>query len=101
MMNIAVLGAIGPEKGARHVERMVERIRARALPLRVVVIGYTDRESRCQSDDKVLTVHGPYDVAHVEALLSRFDGLRILKAYNGRDGVLTGKATEDRDPARA
>jgi glycosyltransferase involved in cell wall biosynthesis len=70
--HIAVLGAIGPEKGARHVERMVESIRARALPLRVVVVGYTDRESRCQSDDKVLTVHGPYDVAHVEALLDHY-----------------------------
>jgi len=70
--HVAVLGAIGPEKGARHVERMVERIRARALPLRVVVVGYTDRESRSQSDDKVLTVHGPYDVAHVEALLNHY-----------------------------
>ncbi len=70
--HFAVLGAIGPEKGARHVERMVERIRARTLPLRLVVVGYTDRESRCQSDDKVLTVHGPYDVAHVAALLDHY-----------------------------
>ena len=70
--HVAVLGAIGPEKGARYVEQMVDRIRARALPLRVVVVGYTDRESRSQSDDKVLTVHGSYDVAHVEALLDHY-----------------------------
>ena len=54
--HIGVLGAIGPEKGARHLDAMVARIRERRLPLRLVVVGYTDREQRFQSSDKVLTI---------------------------------------------
>jgi len=72
--HIGVLGAIGPEKGARHLEALVARIRERRLPLRIVVIGYTDRDSRHQSSDQVLTIHGPYRREEVEAL---FDWYRI------------------------
>lgn len=71
-IHVALLGAIGPEKGARILDALVERIRARQLPVRLVVIGYTDRETRAQSDDLVLTVHGPYGVADVGALLDRY-----------------------------
>lgn len=67
--HVALLGAIGPEKGSRILEALVARIRERGLPLRIVVIGYTDRETRGQSADRVLTVHGPYGVGEVEALL--------------------------------
>jgi glycosyltransferase involved in cell wall biosynthesis len=63
--NIAVLGAIGAEKGARLIDAMADRIRARGLPLRLIVIGYTDRSQRYLSDDGVLAVHGPYQVADV------------------------------------
>ena len=74
---IGVLGAIGPEKGARLVEAMVTRIRERSLPLRVVVVGYTDVESRHQSADGVLTVHGPYGRDEIAALLDHY-GIAIL-----------------------
>lgn len=70
--SVGVLGAIGPEKGARMVEEMAARIRARGLPLRLVVIGYTDRQSREQSPDHVLTVHGPYRRDEIEALLDAY-----------------------------
>jgi len=70
--SIGVLGAIGPEKGARVIDAMVERIRARGLPLRIVVIGYTDREQRFMSDDAVLAVHGHYRVADIDALLDHY-----------------------------
>jgi glycosyltransferase involved in cell wall biosynthesis len=70
--HVALIGAIGPEKGARILDALVARIRERALPLRVVVIGYTDRTTRGQSDDRVLTVHGPYGVAEVAPLLDRY-----------------------------
>ena len=40
---VAVLGAIGPDKGARRLERLVELTRERGLPLRWVLIGYLDR----------------------------------------------------------
>jgi len=72
--HIGVLGAIGPEKGSRRLEALVERIRTRGLPLRFVVIGYTDRDNRCQSDDHVFTVHGRYEPGEIEAL---FDHYRI------------------------
>ena len=70
--HIGLLGAIGPEKGARHLEGLVARVRARRLPLRFVVVGYTDRDNGGQSDDKVLTVHGPYRVDEVEALFDHY-----------------------------
>ena len=69
---IGVLGAIGPEKGARLVEALVARIRERRLPLRIVVIGYTDRESRHQTDDRVLTIHGPYQRDEIATLLDHY-----------------------------
>jgi glycosyltransferase involved in cell wall biosynthesis len=70
--HIGVLGAIGPEKGARHVEALAQRIRERNLPLRIIVVGYLDREHRGQSQDKVLTIHGPYAGAEVGPLLDHY-----------------------------
>jgi hypothetical protein len=59
---VAVLGAVGPDKGARRVERMVELVRAKNARLRFVLIGYLDRQnSAWQSDDATFTVHGRYD----------------------------------------
>jgi len=40
---VAVLGAIGPDKGARRLENLVELTRQRGLGLRWVLIGYLDR----------------------------------------------------------
>ena len=71
--NIGVLGAIGPVKGARRLERLVERTRERNLPLRWVVVGYLDRQFQAYQDkDKVLTVHGHYDSGDVGALLDHY-----------------------------
>ncbi|MCC6194318.1 MAG: glycosyltransferase [Burkholderiales bacterium] len=72
LRHVGMLGAIGPEKGARIVEAMAARIRERDLPLRLVVIGYTDRQSRDQSADHVLTVHGPYRRDEIEPLLDAY-----------------------------
>ncbi|MFO1311893.1 MAG: glycosyltransferase [Burkholderiales bacterium] len=70
--HVAVLGAIGPEKGARNVDALAQEIRARALPLRIVVIGFTDRARRWQSDDRVLTIHGSYGDDELPALFRRY-----------------------------
>ena len=68
---IAALGAIGPDKGARRIEALVERMRALDLPLRIVVIGYLDVErGPWQSDDARLTVHGRYDSRDLAALVA-------------------------------
>ncbi|ADE16654.1 glycosyl transferase family 2 [Nitrosococcus halophilus Nc 4] len=74
--SIGVLGAIGPVKGARKLERLVEKTRERKLPLRWVVIGYTDRQGDppvpYQSEDRVLTLHGPYGQEELPALLDHY-----------------------------
>ena len=75
---VASVGAIGPDKGARRIERLVARMRALELPLRIVVIGYLDVErGPWQSDDARLTVHGRYD-AHDLPLLLRHYGVQFV-----------------------
>jgi hypothetical protein len=76
---IATLGAIGPDKGARRIEALVERMRALDLPLRIVVIGYLDVErGPWQSDDARLTVHGRYDSRDLAALLRHYRAQFVL-----------------------
>lgn len=68
---IGVLGAIGPAKGARNLERLVERSKERGLPLRWVLIGYTDRVGErgpWSSPDGCFIVLGPYDRRRVREL---------------------------------
>jgi GT2 family glycosyltransferase/glycosyltransferase involved in cell wall biosynthesis len=70
---VAAVGAIGPDKGARRIERLVERMRELDLPLRIVVIGYLDVErGPWQSDDARLTVHGRYDARDLPLLLRHY-----------------------------
>ena len=58
---VAVLGAIGPDKGARRLEKLVELTRQRGSALRWVLIGYLDRgREPWQSSDGVFAMHGPY-----------------------------------------
>jgi len=70
---VAVLGAIGPDKGARRLERLIELTRERGLALRWVLIGYLDcgREP-FQSADGVFTMHGPYDSRELRALIQHY-----------------------------
>jgi len=70
--HVAVLGAIGPEKGARKIDALADEIRARGLPLRIVVVGFTDRARRWQSDDRTLTIHGSYGEDELAALFERY-----------------------------
>jgi GT2 family glycosyltransferase/glycosyltransferase involved in cell wall biosynthesis len=70
---VAVIGAIGPDKGARRLERLVELTRERGLRLRWVVVGYLDRgREQWQSADAVFTQHGPFDSREVTALLEHY-----------------------------
>ncbi|MDP2827016.1 MAG: glycosyltransferase [Sulfuricellaceae bacterium] len=71
--HIAVLGAIGPVKGARRLEKLVARTRERKLALRWVVVGYLDRQFNPHQDkDKVLTIHGHYHPEDVGLLLDHY-----------------------------
>jgi GT2 family glycosyltransferase/glycosyltransferase involved in cell wall biosynthesis len=72
--HIGVIGAIGPVKGARNLEKLVERTRERKLPIRWIIIGYTDRQYEpYQSRDCVLTIHGPYEQEKLIGLLNHYN----------------------------
>ena len=76
---IAALGAIGPDKGARRIERLVEFVREGRIALRIVVIGYLDvQQGPWQSDDARLTVHGRYDSSDLPALLRHYRARLVL-----------------------
>src|SRR6185295_8479348 len=70
---VAVLGAVGPDKGARRLERLVDLVRAGGARVRFVLIGYMDVEKGpWQSDDAVLTVHGRYEPRDLPDLLAHY-----------------------------
>jgi len=70
---IALLGAVGPDKGARRIERLVEFARRRNMPVRFVLIGYLDvQQTPWQSDDARFTVHGRYERDELPALLEHY-----------------------------
>jgi GT2 family glycosyltransferase/glycosyltransferase involved in cell wall biosynthesis len=70
---VAVLGAVGPDKGARRLERLVDLARARGERVRFVLIGYLDRQHAAwQSDDARFTVHGRYDARDLPDLLAHY-----------------------------
>src|SRR5678815_3447377 len=76
---VAAVGAIGPDKGARRIERLVERMRELDVPLRIVIIGYLDVErGPWQSDDARLTVHGRYDAPDLPELLRHYRTQLVL-----------------------
>jgi O-antigen biosynthesis protein len=76
---VAVLGAIGPDKGARRLERVVALARARGARVRFVVIGYLDVEhGPWQAHDGVLTVHGRYEASDLPALLEHYRVALVL-----------------------
>ena len=70
---VAVLGAVGPDKGARRLERLADLVRRTGTRVRFVLIGYMDvQHGPWQSDDAVLTVHGRYDPSDLPALFARY-----------------------------
>ena len=70
---VAVLGAIGPDKGARRLERLVELARQRNAKVRFVLIGYLDfQHGPWQSDDAVFSIHGHYATRDLPDLLGHY-----------------------------
>jgi GT2 family glycosyltransferase/glycosyltransferase involved in cell wall biosynthesis len=71
---VAVLGAIGPDKGARRIERLAELALRSAAPVRFIVVGYLDtRPDAWQDEAGALTVHGRYDPRDLPAVLDYYD----------------------------
>jgi glycosyltransferase involved in cell wall biosynthesis len=76
---VAVLGAIGPDKGARRIERIVELARERDAPVRFAVIGYLDvRHTPFVADDARFAVHGRYEPRELPALLDLYRVALVL-----------------------
>ncbi len=76
---VAVLGAIGPDKGARRLERLIEIARQRGAPVRFVLIGYLDAQHvPWQSDDARFTVHGRYATGDLADLLAHYRARLVL-----------------------
>ncbi len=70
---VALLGAIGPDKGARRIERLAQLAREAGAPVRFVLIGYMDVEhGPWQSDDALFTVHGRYAPDDLPELLDHY-----------------------------
>jgi len=70
---VAILGAIGPDKGASRLERLVSLARARGAWVRFVLIGYMDvQHGPWQANDALFTVHGKYDPADLPDLLAHY-----------------------------
>jgi len=76
---VAVIGAIGPDKGARRIERLVELARASATPVRFVLIGYMDvRHVPWQAADARFTVHGRYTPRELPGLFAHYQVVLAL-----------------------
>jgi GT2 family glycosyltransferase/glycosyltransferase involved in cell wall biosynthesis len=70
---VAVIGAIGADKGARRLERLVELTRECGARLRWVLIGYLDTgREQALSADGVFAQHGPFDSREIGALLEHY-----------------------------
>src|SRR5438876_11828304 len=70
---VAVIGAIGADKGARRLEHLAKLTRERGVRVRWVLIGYLDRgREQIQTDDAVFTQHGPFDSREIGALIEHY-----------------------------
>ncbi|MCL2297402.1 MAG: glycosyltransferase [Proteobacteria bacterium] len=76
---VAVLGAVGPDKGARRLERLVALAAEQNAAVRFVLIGYLDRQhGPWQSDDGRLLVHGRYTPDDFPALMDYYKVKLVL-----------------------
>lgn len=71
--HVSVLGAIGIEKGARILDDLVKLIAKEKLPIKITVIGYTDKYGEAYaSSDGMFEVTGRYDNREVSQLLAKY-----------------------------
>jgi O-antigen biosynthesis protein len=73
-VTLAVVGAVGPLKGARNVELIGRRLRERKLDARLVLIGYMDRQFHASArEGGQFIVHGAYKAFELPHLLRAYD----------------------------
>lgn len=71
-LRVAVIGAIGPHKGAHVLEACARHAREAGLPLHFTVVGYTDRDDTLR--DLGVTITGRYGADELPGLLASADG---------------------------
>ena len=73
ILNIAVIGAIGEQKGSKIVYELVERIREEKLPINIKIIGITDLQNKYyKSKDGILEITGRYNKEEISDLLAKY-----------------------------
>jgi GT2 family glycosyltransferase/glycosyltransferase involved in cell wall biosynthesis len=78
-ITFAVVGAVGPLKGARNVEAMGRHLRERKIPARIVLIGYLDRQFHASvREGGHFVVHGRYASNELPALLKAYNTSLVL-----------------------
>ena len=105
---VAILGAIGPDKGARRIERMVALTRSRGMAVRFVVIGYMDVEHgsvaiRRRGADRARTLRDGRSARPARALSGRARSVPVggtgdvqLHAFGSLGGRPAGAGSADR-----
>lgn len=79
ILHISVLGAIGIQKGSKIIYELVEKIEHEKLPIKITVIGYTDRQSSAYiNESNTLEITGPYDNRQVSKLLADYNTAIVL-----------------------
>lgn len=76
---IAVIGAIGVSKGSDIVYALADKIERANLPLRLVVIGFTDRQNDpWTSPSGKFEITGAYDAKDISDLLMKYKVTMVL-----------------------
>jgi O-antigen biosynthesis protein len=65
---VVLLGSIGPHKGSLLLERAAEQVLADCLPIKFIVVGYTDRDAALRACGVEIT--GPYAPEAAAAMLA-------------------------------
>ncbi|HNV86523.1 MAG TPA: glycosyltransferase [Candidatus Omnitrophota bacterium] len=72
ILTIGVLGAIGPHKGARVIEALAGKFRSGKNPVRIKVIGYTDKQASPAVLRKgILEITGKYSYRNLSSVISK------------------------------
>lgn len=73
ILNIAVIGAIGEQKGSKIIYELVEKIREENLPINIKIIGITDLQNEYyKSKDGILEITGRYNKEEISELLAKY-----------------------------
>jgi len=74
-LNIGLLGGLSPKKGRRILEECLALSRSKKLPVRWVLIGYTDHSDHTLEKDFIIT--GPYEKNDLPDLMAEYH-IRIV-----------------------